>query len=217
MALFGLGVYHGINPAMGWLFAVALGLQEKNPQAVFRALIPIALGHALSVGAIVAVALMAQASLPPRILKIGAALVLFGFGGYRFFRARHPNWVGMRVGFRDLTLWSFIMASAHGAGLMLIPLLLGASGQGPPPVPDSSAHRHHLLFSASQAGPIFSTPVMGLLAAVVHTLGHLLTAGLIAWLVYEKFGLTLLSKAWINFDFIWVLALMATGLLLLFL
>ena len=124
LAVFGLGMFHGINPAMGWLFAVALGLQEQRRAAVFRALPPIALGHALSIGIIIAVVLLARVTVPHRTLKIAAAAILFAFGLYRLLRSRHPNWVGMRVGFGDLTLWSFVMASAHGAGLMLVPFFL---------------------------------------------------------------------------------------------
>src|SRR5947207_8006007 len=133
LVLFALGAFHGINPGMGWLFAVALGLQEQKRAAVLRALPPIALGHALSVGMIIAVVLLARVSLPHGVLKFGAATILFGFGLYRLVRARHPNWVGMRVGFRDLTVWSFVMASAHGAGLMLIPLFL-KRGQDQPAI-----------------------------------------------------------------------------------
>src|SRR5262245_14648835 len=117
-------MFHGINPAMGWLFAVALGLQDQKRAAVFRALPPMVVGHALSIGIIVAAVLVARVSLPPRTLKIAAAAILFAFGLYRLLRSRHPNWVGMRVGFGDLTLWSFVMASAHGAGLLLVPFFL---------------------------------------------------------------------------------------------
>ena len=130
LAVFGLGMFHGINPAMGWLFAVALGLQEQKRAAVFRALPPIALGHALSIGIIIAVVLLARVTVPYRTLKIGAAAILFAFGLYRLLRSRHPNWVGMRVGFGDLTLWSFVMASAHGAGLMLVPFFLQSPAAG---------------------------------------------------------------------------------------
>ena len=125
MALLGLGAFHGINPGMGWLFAVALGLQEQRRSAVWNALPPIAVGHALSVGLVVALVALIHASIPYRVLRWIAAAVLIGFGVYRLVRARHPRWVGMRVGFRDLTLWSFLMASAHGAGLMLVPVFLG--------------------------------------------------------------------------------------------
>src|SRR5436305_741236 len=116
---------------MGWLFAVALGLQQEKRSAVLRALPPIALGHALSIGFIIAIILSARIALPRVVLKLTAAVILFAFGSYRLFRSRHPNWVGMRVGFRDLTVWSFIMASAHGAGLMLIPLFLNSAPKQP--------------------------------------------------------------------------------------
>src|SRR5947207_5997630 len=126
---------------MGWLFAVGLGLQEHKRMAVLRALPPIALGHALSIGIIIAAVLLARVTVPPFALKIAAAAILFAFGLYRLFRSRHPNWVGMRVGFGDLTLWSFIMASAHGAGLMLIPLFL-KSGDAPSGTTPSSMGSH---------------------------------------------------------------------------
>ena len=127
IALFGLGAFHGVNPGMGWLFAVALGLQEQRRGAVLAALPPIALGHALSIAAVLAVLWAARESLPTWGLKAVAAAGILGFGLYRLIRARHPGWVGMRVGFRDLTAWSFLMASAHGAGLMLVPILLAGA------------------------------------------------------------------------------------------
>lgn len=150
-ALLALGAFHGINPGMGWLFAVALGLQEGRRRAVFRSLVPIAIGHALSIGAVVLVVGLAQEAIPLEWLRwpIGAGLVLFG--GYKLFRMRHPKWVGMKVSFRDLVTWSFLMASAHGAGLMLVPVLLGWSAgeggdagvAGDGASSDASAHAHH--------------------------------------------------------------------------
>src|SRR3954469_23314081 len=134
-------MFHGINPAMGWLFAVALGLQEQRRAAVFRALPPIVLGHALSIGIVTAVLLLARVTVPPRTLKIAAAAIIFGFGLYRLLRSRHPNWVGMQVGFGDLTLWSFIMASAQGTGLMLVPFFLPSKPVGESHRPD--AHQVH--------------------------------------------------------------------------
>src|SRR5258705_8110226 len=124
LTLFGLGAFHGLNPAMGWLFAVALGMQEQRRSSVWRALPPIALGHAVSVSLVVVLIVLAKAAVSQTMLKAAAATMLFGFGLYRLMRARHPNWVGMRVGFRDLVVWSFVMASAHGAGLMLVPRFL---------------------------------------------------------------------------------------------
>jgi len=212
LAVLGLGLFHGINPAMGWLFAVALGLQEQKRAAVFRALPPIVLGHALSIGIIVATVLLARISLPRGPLKIAAAAILFAFGLYRFFRSRHPNWVGMRVGFGDLTLWSFIMASAHGAGLMLVPFFL---------MPPNAGDAHHM-GSHHGMGKLhkwafanFSGPSLLTTAVAVHTLGYLLMTTVVAILVYEKFGVGMLRRAWFNIDLVWMLALMITGALIL--
>ena len=202
-ALFLLGAYHGINPGMGWLFAVALGLQEKSSRAVWRALGPISLGHALAIGAMVLLAALAQAVLPLRSLKIGMAVILFAVGLYRFVHHRHPRWGGMQVGFRDLTMWSFIMASSHGAGLMVLPILLVISKPGT--AESLAGHMHHQ-HMGSAAGVI-----PNLAAVLVHTAGYLLVTGLLAWVVYEKLGLALLRKAWLNLDMIWVVALMVTG------
>ena len=208
LAVFGLGIFHGINPAMGWLFAVALGLQEQKRAAVFRALPPMVLGHALSIGIIIAVVLAARVSLPYRTLKIAAAAILFAFGLYRLLRSRHPNWVGMRVGFGDLTLWSFIMASAHGAGLMLVPLFLQS-----PTEQTADHHDGHQMHAWAFAN--FSAPSLLIAAVVVHTLGYLITTALVAIVVYEKLGVAILRRAWFNIDLIWMLALMITGVFIL--
>src|SRR3712207_4382771 len=128
LALIVLGAYHGLNPAMGWLFAVGLGLQEGRREAVIRAFWPIALGHAAAVTLVVAALLGAQVVVPLEVLKYVGAGALIVFGLYKLIRRKHPRWVGMRVGYKDLTAWSFIMASAHGAGLMLVPVLLELSG-----------------------------------------------------------------------------------------
>jgi hypothetical protein len=211
LAVFGLGIFHGINPAMGWLFAVALGLQERKTAAVLRALLPIALGHALSIGMIVAAFLMLRINLPHRALKITAAAILFAFGLYRLFRSRHPNWVGMRVGFGDLTLWSFIMASAHGAGLMLVPFFL---------TPPAKPNTHHMGSPNGSehmwAFANFSAPSLLTASVAVHTLGYLLTTASVAILVYQKVGVGMLRRAWFNIDLVWMFALMLTGAFILF-
>jgi hypothetical protein len=209
LALFGLGAFHGVNPGMGWLFAVALGLQERRRGAVLAALPPIALGHALSVVAVLLLLWAARESLPDWILKVGAAAVVLGFGTYRLVRARHPGWVGMRVGFRDLTAWSFLMASAHGAGLMLVPILLGGAGEHA----GHMAHAGHSLDPDQAAA--FATPLAWLGAVVVHTLGHLLVAAALALLVYEKLGLSILRSAWFNLDLVWGIALVVCGVVIL--
>lgn len=198
-----LGAFHGINPGMGWLFAVALGLQEQRLHAVFRALLPIALGHALSIAAVLLLVGMIQVILPERLLHLLSAAVLFGFGLYKLIRARHPRWVGMRVDFKDLTLWSFLMATAHGAGLMLVPVLLQWPAQD---------YAHAQLIQ--KLSPNLITTSLGLLlaAVAVHTLSMLLVTAAIAGLVYEKLGLAILRQAWFNLDWVWAGTLILTGL-----
>ena len=212
LVLLGLGALHGINPGMGWLFALCLGLEEKRRSAVLAALPPIALGHALSVGLVVLLVAALRANLQPQLLRYASAAVLISYGGYRAVRSRHPRWVGMRVGFRDLTMWSFLMASAHGAGLMLVPVFLATwSGNEP-----SMAHRHEMAGHHAAHLPLLAGPGVLTAAVLVHTLGHLIVAGLVALLFYEKLGLAVLKKAWFNIDFAWALALIATGVILVF-
>jgi len=208
LAVFGLGIFHGINPAMGWLFAVALGLQEQIRTAVFRALPPMVLGHALSIAIIIGAVLLARISLPHSALKIVAAAILFAFGLYRLLRSRHPNWVGMRVGFGDLTLWSFVMASAHGAGLMLVPFFLPSPAAG-----ESHHHDTHQMHAWAFAN--FSAPSLLIASVAVHTLGYLVATALVAIVVYEKLGVAILRRAWFNIDLVWMLALMITGVFIL--
>src|SRR6202140_685680 len=201
LTLFLLGAYHGINPAMGWLFAVALGLQKKSGRAVWESLLPIATGHVIAIAAVILVAVLAGTVLPVHVLRIVVVVILIGFGIYRMVSKGHTRFGGMQVGFRDLTIWSFLMACAHGAGLMLLPVLLGMSGTG-------SQHEIHAM-----AFPGLGTQV---LAVAVHTLGYLLFTGAIAWIVYKRLGLDVLRKAWLNLDFVWATALIATaGLMLL--
>jgi hypothetical protein len=202
-ALFLLGAYHGVNPGMGWLFAVALGMQKKSAAAVWQSLAPIAAGHFVAIGLVVAAAAIAGAVLPLRYVKIAAASVLFAFGFFRLIRKSHPRWGGMQIGFRDLAIWSFLMASAHGAGFMLLPILLKMSALNAAADVGGSAHDLHAL---GFAGPWTSS-----IALLVHTLGYLLITGLIAFVVYEKLGLEVLRKTWVNLDLIWAVALIATA------
>jgi hypothetical protein len=195
-----LGAYHGINPGMGWLFAVALGMQEQKGSAVARALVPIALGHALSIGIVVLAAAFLGMALPREAIRYPVAALLFGLGIFSLARHYHPSWVRMRVGFRDLTVWSFLMASAHGAGLMLLPVLLGSRTVE---AADSMAGHHRTSAAAS--------PLAALLATGVHTIAYLAVTGLIAWVVYSKFGLAILRKAWINLNVVWGAALVVTS------
>jgi hypothetical protein len=204
-----LGAYHGINPGMGWLFAVALGLQDKSRGAVLQALPPIALGHAGSIGGIVSLVAITHTILPQSILRIVSAAVVLGFAVFRLLRVRHPRWVGMRVSSRDLAAWSFVMSSAHGAGLMLVPVLLQCHLGG-----TQHTGGLHGLASASFGTQVTPLADPGFLVAAVgvHTLGLLFAAGVVAIVVYEKVGLALLRRAWVNVDLVWSLALLATGI-----
>ncbi|HZT68161.1 MAG TPA: hypothetical protein VFC10_00210 [Terriglobia bacterium] len=209
LALVLLGAYHGINPGMGWLFAVALGMQEKSGRAVWRSLVPIGAGHALAIGAVVFLASLAGLALPLSSLKIAVAAILFVMGIYRLIGHRHPRFGGMQVGFRDLTIWSFLMASAHGAGLMVLPVLMEMPAASHTGSGHAVGHHAHGAIAGSAAG--------NLLAVAVHTAGYLAVTGLVAWIVYARLGLALLREAWVNLDMIWSMALVLTGCFVLFL
>jgi hypothetical protein len=200
-ALFLLGAYHGINPGMGWLFAVARGMQEHRVRAVAWSLPPIALGHALAIGMVVLIAQLARVALPLPYIRIGVAVMLAGLGVYKLFRSRHFRWGGMQVGFRDLTIWSFLMASAHGAGLMVLPVVLAAPPAGP--------HAHHMAAMSQGAA---SQGEAAIWATLIHTLGYFTVTAAAALLVYQKFGLAMLRRSWLNLDLIWAVALVVTGL-----
>jgi hypothetical protein len=207
-ALAVLGAYHGLNPAMGWLFAVALGLQERRLSAVLKALVPIALGHELAVAAVVVLVRGVELLAAPGLRAAGAvALVLFGL--YKLVRPRsHPRWVGMRVNAADLVLWSFLMSSAHGAGLMLFPFLTGSPA---PALADSVGN--HGLPAAGLGGGSVGRDVA---AVLVHTLAMLLAMAAVAVVVYMKVGVNVLRRAWANLDLLWAGALVLAGVLTLF-
>jgi hypothetical protein len=203
--MFLLGAYHGLNPAMGWLFALALGLQERRRRALLQALAAIAMGHLLAVGLAALLLLALQVVLPLSLLRGLTAAVLAAFGVYRLARARHPRWVGMRVGCRDLIAWSMLMASGHGAGLMLSPFLLGPLCIAPGSHGSAGIHPTWILGLRNGLGGVGA-----------HTLGYVLTAGLIAWVMYEGSHLALLRRAWVNLDLLWAFALIGAALLTFF-
>ena len=208
LALAGLGIYHGLNPAMGWLFAVALGLQERRLAAVLQALLPIAVGHELAVALAGAVVGAAELVAARDLLRATGAIVLVGFGLFKLLKPRsHPKWVGMKVSRWDLVLWSFLMSSAHGAGLMLFPFLMGLPA--PPAAEDLAAH----VLPAPLVGASLLT---GLAAVVLHTLAMLAAMAVIAVVVYTRLGVMVLRKAWVNLDPLWAAALILAGVLTLF-
>jgi hypothetical protein len=200
LMLAGLGAFHGLNPAMGWLFAVALGLHRNSRAVVLRSLPPIALGHALSIAIVAGAVVVAGIMVNQRLVLIGAGLLLIGWAIYhQLYGHRHRVRVGMRTGQIGLVLWSFLMATAHGAGLMMLPALL------------------QLCLSSSPAQDITMSGSLGVtLAAVgVHTAAMLAVTGALAVVVYEWVGLAILRTAWLNVDLIWTAALATTGLSLL--
>jgi hypothetical protein len=197
-ALVLLGAYHGINPGMGWLFAVGRGLQEKSRDAVLRSLLPIALGHEGSIVIVVVAVSLSEQLVPPFFIRLVAALVLVSFGMYKLARPRsHPRGFGMRIGSTGLIGWSFLMSSAHGAGLMLAPVLLGL------PVYASYHSVRELSLQAAAA-------------ATLHVLAMVLVMGVVSLVVYEKVGLRILRRGWFNLDLGWSAVLIASGAVTLF-
>jgi hypothetical protein len=200
LVLASLGAFHGLNPAMGWLFAVALGLHRKSRRVVYLSLIPIALGHALSIAVVVAIVVTLGLVVDQHLLDRFAGFMLLGFALYfALWGHRHRVRIGMQTGMVGLGLWSFLMATGHGAGLMLVPVVI--------PLCLSSSPMQEL--SALRSLPI------SLAAVAVHTGAMLAVTAVVAGLVHEWFGLAFLRRGWINLDWIWVAALVATGLWLL--
>ena len=201
LALAGLGFFHGINPAMGWLFAVALGLHRQNRGVVMMAWAPIALGHATSLAVVLLAALGLGLVLKHEALGQSVGAILVGWAVWHGLRGhRRRSLIGMRTGFAGLSLWSFVMSSAHGAGLMLIPVLLPLCLSGSP---------------SGRATISGSIPIAAA-ALTVHTAVMLATIITVSIIVYEWVGLAVLRWGWINLDLIWVAALFACGGLLIF-
>ena len=209
-ALLSLGALHGLNPGMGWLFAVALGTQQADRRAVWRALGPLALGHALAIAAAVAIALGLGVVVPSAVVRWGAAALLLGLGIWQLRGHRHMalgRWrVGLRASGRELTVWSFIVATAHGAGLMAAPIALRAVQSG------AAGHSGHASHGAPALASVVSVDWPTLWATSVHTAGYLLVTAVLAVVVYERAALHLLRRAWINVDLVWAAALVLTGL-----
>jgi hypothetical protein len=201
-----LGAYHGLNPAMGWLFAVALGMQDRDRKAVLRALPPIALGHELSLVIVAAAVLGLGLLADPSVLRLAAGIALILFGIFRFWKPRaHFRWTTMQVNRRELAWWSFLMSSAHGAGLMVAPVLIGGGAAS------ASAHDHAL--EAASGGVELLPGALGLL---LHVAAMIAVMAVVAVLVYDKLGVAVLRQAWINLDGVWAGAFVLAGVLTLF-
>jgi hypothetical protein len=211
LAVLGLGAYHGINPAMGWPLAVARGLEQRRASAVFATLLPLAGGHLLAMAIVLVpfawLSAYGQWSVP---IRLGASVLVLLFGAYKVIRPRHPRALA-RVRPTQLAWWSFLMATAHGAGLMLLPFMLGLCSASAPEAGTADA-------SWSQAGHASvlrvlaqSGPGTALAVASVHTLVTLAAGGLAAWLVYRWLGLGALRSAWLNLDVAWGTSLVVAG------
>jgi hypothetical protein len=197
VALFAMGAFHGLNPGMGWLFAVATGYQERSRRAVLLALAPIAAGHAASILVVAGLVAALQSFVATRAVAIGGGAVLVGFGLWRALSRRHFRWAGMRLTPVQLSGWSFLMSSIHGAGLMLVPVLVAGD------LTAGAAHAHH-----ATGPPLWG----GFLATAVHTAGMVSVAGAVALLVYQVAGLRFRRAAWLNLDRVWAFALVGAGI-----
>jgi hypothetical protein len=203
-----LGAYHGVNPAMGWLFAVALGMQQRDRRAIVRALPAIAIGHEASLVLVVVLVLVLGVVVDTSALHLGAGIALVAFGVFRFVKPRaHFRWTTMRVNRRELGWWSFLMSTAHGAGLMAAPIVLGAGTRS------AAAASDHALETVHQG--LLSIPASAF-ALVLHVAMMVTVAGTIAVLVYDRYGVAILRKAWINLDAVWAAAFVVAGVVTLF-
>jgi len=197
LILIALGAFHGLNPAMGWLFAVALGLYGQSRRVVLVAVIPIALGHAAAIAAVVFAAMALGAAIDAETFRVGSGALLIAWGLYHLaYGHRHRFRIGLRTGLIGLFAWSFVMATAHGAGAMLIPVLM--------PLAEAGEHAHHM--------PVAHSIVLASLAVLVHSLAMLAATGAIALIVYQWVGLDFLRRGWINLDLLWAGLLIGMGL-----
>lgn len=202
--VFALGMFHGINPGMGWLFATTLGLQQHSRLAIVKALIALTIGHALAIILVLGTVIILQWQLPLVWIKIAVTIALVSVGVYALFRSYHPTRFGLRVGNFGVAMWSFSMATAHGAGLMLVPFFFKAFPGG---------HLHHHS-SVMQYLPVvdFSHPWLALTSIIaIHMSGYLLAAACVAFIIYEKLGLAILRKGWINFNLLWSITLLVAS------
>lgn len=210
-AVIALGVYHGVNPAMGWPLAVANGLSARRGRAVFTTLLPLGAGHLLAMAIVLVpfAALSWYAQWGREIRIVSGALVLL-FGLYKLADRRHPRFL-VRIRPSQLTLWSFLMATAHGAGLMLVPIVLGlcarASVTSAPDGLASAVSAGHQSFTVLVSADIATA----LLVAAAHTLAMVGAGLVLAWLVYRHLGLRFLRQSWFNLEAAWALSLVVAG------
>jgi len=199
-AIVASGLYHGINPGMGWPLAVAAGLMDKSARALLAALVPLSAGHLLAMlTMLLPFAMLLALADWQRQIQAGASLLLIAYGMLRLAYPRHPR-VLARIKPAQLALWSFVVAIAHGAGLMLVPIYLGLC--------ESAGLDSGHQAAATLIGANFA---MALIVSVVHTVAMISAGGGAAWLVYRYLGLKYLSRSWFNLDAVWALSLILVG------
>lgn len=201
-----LGIYHGLNPAMGWPLAVASGMTARRGSAVFATLMPLGVGHLLAMAvAVLPFTLLSGLLQHGRAVRLGAGCLLLLFGAYRLVNRRHPRCLA-RIRPTQLTGWAFVMATAHGAGLMLVPVALGLCSTTARTAPSGA-----LAHDALRMLPGVSDAATALLVALVHTLAVQVSGVAVAWLVYRWLGLQFVRRAWFNLDALWGAGLIVAG------
>ncbi|HSU98661.1 MAG TPA: hypothetical protein VLI91_01005 [Roseiarcus sp.] len=206
LAVIALGAYHGLNPGMGWPLAVSNGMWAKRDKAVFATFLPLAGGHFLAMAAALLPFAFFLAYLDwSQPIRMAAGGAVAAFGVYKLLDRRHPR-IAARLGPRHLTLWSFLTATAHGAGLMLAPIAIGLCASGSDAAPSGIDRGHQAMSELMRSGIATSIAVSG-----VHTLAMVAAGGAMAWIVYRWAGLELLRKAWLNLETVWAASLIVTG------
>jgi len=200
LAVVGSGIYHGVSPGMGWPLAVSAGLMDRRPDALFSALWPLAVGHFLAMTAVILpFALLVVLTQWRTQIQMTAAMIVIAFGIFRLINRRHPRALA-RIKPTRLALWSFAVAIAHGAGLMLVPIYLGLC---------TVADAGH----AAAGTLIGSNLSMAIVVAAIHAAAMIVSGGLLAWLVYRYLGLRFVSRSWFNLETLWALSLIVVGVL----
>ena len=202
LAVVASGLYHGANPAMGWPLAVSAGLMERSSHALVAALWPLTIGHLLAMFVVILpFALLVALVEWQQQIRIGASLLVIAFGIFRFVNRRHPR-VLARIRPTQLGLWSFVVAMAHGAGLMLVPIYLGLCRA-------ADLDKGH-----EAAGVLINADLrVAVLVSVVHSVAMIAAGGVLAWLVYRHLGLKFVSRSWFNLDATWAFSLVLVGIL----
>ena len=205
LALVASGLFHGVNPGMGWPLAVSVGLMERSPRALFGALAALSAGHLLAIFLVLLpFALLLVLAEWQRPMQLGASLLVIGFGVFRLVNRRHPRALA-RIPPTQLALWSFAVAIAHGAALMLVPIYLGLCQAS------DLDTGHKAAGVLIQTGPIQTSLGMAVLVAIVHVAAMLVAGGSLAWLVYRYLGLKFISRSWFNLDAAWAVSLVMVG------